>query len=169
MLKRNKELRTPLDLFLASADQLYGPITTLRQDGHAIKSIPWKAFILSDDDWKRADLLINILSPSSVFWERRLANGCYELYHDALQYGLAKLSKYYSKFDQKPAFILTLVLHPYFKLEYIRLLWGRDDEQKAEQARGNKDARNWQDEAQKLVETTVNAIVLEIPSIGTAH
>ncbi|KAM6492375.1 hypothetical protein JOM56_012100, partial [Amanita muscaria] len=167
--------------FLASADQLYGPITTLRQDGHAIKSIPWKAFILSNEDWKRVDLLINILSDSNEVlhhfssvkypniyralpafeclqtrWEKRLANERYELYHNALKYGLAKLSKYYSKFDKKPSFILALVLHPYFKLEYIRMMWGGDEEKRAEQARGNKDAKNWQDEAQKVVETAVS-------------
>ncbi|KIL54327.1 hypothetical protein M378DRAFT_47482, partial [Amanita muscaria Koide BX008] len=44
------------------------------------------------------------------------------------------------------------------------LLWGGDDEQKAEQARGNKDARNWQDEAQKLVETTMRLYWKSRPS-----
>ncbi|KIL57399.1 hypothetical protein M378DRAFT_47871, partial [Amanita muscaria Koide BX008] len=35
------------------------------------------------------------------------------------------------------------------------MMWGGDEEKRAEQARGNKDAKNWQDEAQKVVETAM--------------
>jgi hypothetical protein len=44
-----------------------------------------------------------------------------------------------------------VVLHPYYKLAYIKLAWGGAEEQAA----GNLDAKNWQDEAQKVVETEV--------------
>jgi hypothetical protein len=50
----------------------------------------------------------------------------------------------------------TPVLHPYYKLAYIKLAWGGKDEQKAEIAAGNKYAINWQDEARKLVEREVS-------------
>jgi len=41
-----------INLFISSADQLYGPITTLWQDGQLIKHIPWTAFNLNDLDWE---------------------------------------------------------------------------------------------------------------------
>jgi hypothetical protein len=36
-------------------------------------------------------------------------------------------------------------LHPYYKLEYIGLAWGRVKEQEEEQASGDQYAKNWQD------------------------
>ena len=42
-----------INLFLSSADEVYGPITTIRRNGHIIKHLPWSAFRLSDSDWKR--------------------------------------------------------------------------------------------------------------------
>jgi hypothetical protein len=105
-------------------------------------------------------------------WESKLASNRYSVYHNALQDGLEKLHKYYNKFDQKPAFLLTLgeslqylphslltvvpVLHPYFKLEYIKKHWGGEEEQKREIANGNKNARNWQNEALMVVEHVVS-------------
>lgn len=41
-------------------------------------------------------------------WETRADNPVYELYRDAIKDGLAKLGKYYSKFDSKPAYVLSL-------------------------------------------------------------
>jgi hypothetical protein len=48
-----------------------------------------------------------------------------------------------------------LVLHPYFKLAYIKMAWGGAEEQEEERRKGNRDAKNWQDEAQQLLEKTV--------------
>jgi hypothetical protein len=48
------------------------------------------------------------------------------------------------------------VLHPYFKLEYIKKHWGGEEEQKREIANGNKNARNWQNEALMVVERVVS-------------
>jgi hypothetical protein len=53
-----------------------------------------------------------------------------------------------------------VVLHPYYKLAYIKLAWGGAEEQAAEIAAGNQFAKNWQDEAQKVLEKEV--IVLRI-------
>lgn len=50
---------------------------------------------------------------------------------------------------------LFTVLHPYYKLAYIKLLWGGAEEQAAEFDAGNFAAKNWQDEAEKIVEKTV--------------
>jgi hypothetical protein len=50
------------------------------------------------------------------------------------------------------------VLHPYYKLTYIKLAWGGPDEQAAEIAAGNCEARDWQDEAKQIVEKTVSCI-----------
>jgi hypothetical protein len=41
-------------------------------------------------------------------WEDKLKDSCYELYHDALRDGLAKIKKYYCKFDEKLAHIISL-------------------------------------------------------------
>jgi hypothetical protein len=49
-----------------------------------------------------------------------------------------------------------IVLHPYFKLNYIKLSWGGAKEQATERLKGNPFAKNWQDEALKVVEKTVS-------------
>ena len=49
-----------------------------------------------------------------------------------------------------------IVLHLYYKLKYIRVAWGGPEEQAAEIAAGNADAKDWQDEAKKIIETTVH-------------
>jgi hypothetical protein len=51
---------------------------------------------------------------------------------------------------------LIIVLHPYYKLDYIILFWGGAEEQAMERLGGNSFAKNWQDEALKVVEKTVN-------------
>lgn len=48
------------------------------------------------------------------------------------------------------------VLHPYYKLAYIKLAWGGPDEQAVEKAAGNVNAKDWQDEARQIVEKTVS-------------
>jgi hypothetical protein len=47
------------------------------------------------------------------------------------------------------------VLHPYYKLQYIKLAWGGEKEQAEERAAGNWNAKNWQDEAQKILKAMV--------------
>ena len=99
----------------------------------------------------------------------------FALYKDAIDDGLSKLQKYYSRMDSKPAIILALglfffspasqpvddillitVLHLYYKFDYIRLTWGGAKEQEKERRKGNHNAKNWQDEASKIVEATVS-------------
>jgi hypothetical protein len=76
-------------------------------------------------------------------------------YKDAINDGLKKLQKYYSRFDRKPAYLLALALHPYYKLAYIKLAWGGEEEQEEDRAAGNPYAKNWKDEAQKILERTM--------------
>jgi hypothetical protein len=52
----------PINLFLASADALFGPITTVRTSGRITKKIPWNAFRLSDLDWERVKDVRDILT-----------------------------------------------------------------------------------------------------------
>ena len=47
------------------------------------------------------------------------------------------------------------MLHPYYKLDYIKMAWGGQEEQEAEIAAGNPNAKNWHDEALKVVEETM--------------
>jgi hypothetical protein len=44
-----------MNLFIGSADELYGPITTIRRDGRIHKHIPWTAFALKPRDWERVN------------------------------------------------------------------------------------------------------------------
>lgn len=105
-------------------------------------------------------------------WENKRKDPQFELYHTALDTGLDKLRKYYLKFDQKPAYILSLcmylfsdftepeftsysVIHPYYKLHWIELHWGGAETQEAEIAMGHLDAKNWIDEADRIVEAKV--------------
>ena len=111
-------------------------------------------------------------------WEKKRDAPKYVLYKDALTNGLEKLQKYYSRLDDKPSFVLALgmilfssvicineifsVLHPYYKLAYIKMAWGGPEEQAAEIAQGNPDAKDWQDEAKKILENTVCCILLSL-------
>jgi hypothetical protein len=47
------------------------------------------------------------------------------------------------------------VLHPYFKLAYSKLAWEGAEEQEEECQMENQHMKNWQDEAQKILENTV--------------
>ena len=53
-------------LFVSSADEMYGPITTLRRDSHIVKHIPWLAFKLADCDWTRVVDARDILAVRKV-------------------------------------------------------------------------------------------------------
>ncbi|KIK91266.1 hypothetical protein PAXRUDRAFT_149874 [Paxillus rubicundulus Ve08.2h10] len=62
-------------------------------------------------------------------WETKCDATCFALYKEAVQCGLQKIGKYYNRFDKKPVYILELVLHPYYKLDYIKMAWGGFKEQ----------------------------------------
>ncbi|KAG1745459.1 uncharacterized protein EDB91DRAFT_1269995 [Suillus paluster] len=83
----------------------------------------------------------------------------YEMYNDAIQAGLNKLSKYYKKFDDKPVYVLALVLHPYYKLTYIKMQWGGPEEQVKECAAGNLNAIDWYDECYSNMSVTCHFIL----------
>jgi len=54
------------------------------------------------------------------------------------------------------------ILHLYYKLAYIKVAWGGPEEQAAEIEGGNSYAKDWQDEARKIVEKTVSCSLHEI-------
>lgn len=41
-------------------------------------------------------------------WEAKRDDPHFAIYYDAINDGLAKLQKYYSRFDEKPAYVLAL-------------------------------------------------------------
>lgn len=51
---------------------------------------------------------IPILEELQTAWEGKRDDSRYELYREAIQDGLDKLRKYYTQFDDKPAFLLSL-------------------------------------------------------------
>ncbi|KAG6824192.1 hypothetical protein H0H87_012297, partial [Tephrocybe sp. NHM501043] len=101
--------------------------------------------------WRALPALERLLSA----WEKKKDDPHYALYAEALEAGIAKILKYYLMLDSKPAFVLALLLHPYFKLSYIEMAWGGEAEQEAEKAAGKKDAKNWYDEALQIVENAM--------------
>jgi hypothetical protein len=66
-------------------------------------------------------------------------------------------NQFMSEIDTNAIFV---VLHPYYKLAYIKLQWGGPEEQAAEMAAGNYDAKDWHDEAKQIVERTVSCLFL---------
>ncbi|KAG2053975.1 hypothetical protein BDR06DRAFT_885007, partial [Suillus hirtellus] len=54
-------------------------------------------------------------------WEMKNDLPKYEIFKDTIQAGLNRIGKYYWKFDNKPVYVLTLILHPYYKLAYIKM------------------------------------------------
>jgi hypothetical protein len=89
-------------------------------------------------------------------WEVKHDNPQYIIYKNAINDGLAKLNKYYSQFDEKPSYVIALVLHPYYKLSYIAHAWGGEEEEEAEILAGNMHAKNWQAKACKILENMVH-------------
>jgi hypothetical protein len=60
-----------MGLFVTSADQMYGPITTLRCDNCLVKHISWAwtVFKITDLDWARiidARNILGVRTPVSV-------------------------------------------------------------------------------------------------------
>jgi hypothetical protein len=49
-----------------SADELYGPITTLRHNNRLVKHIPWNAFKMGERDWVRVVDARDILQVNEV-------------------------------------------------------------------------------------------------------
>ena len=125
----------PINLFVGSADELFGPITTIRgsRDGQVAKSIPWTAFSLLPADWEHVKDMRAIISDANnvqqcfsaeqhptlwrvvpvleelqTSWEGKRADPRYEPYHLAIDRGLAKIGKYYNRLDDKPVYILAL-------------------------------------------------------------
>ncbi|KAI9507030.1 hypothetical protein F5148DRAFT_968980, partial [Russula earlei] len=113
------------------------------------KKIRWSAFQFSDGDWRHVRDACKILKDSNdiqhyfsseqlptlwcalpaieqlqTAWEAKSQDDHFSLYHDAMNNGLTKLQKYYSCFDEKPIYVLALVLHTYYKLDYIEMAWG---------------------------------------------
>ena len=50
---------------------------------------------------------------------------------------------------------IRIVLHPYYKLNYIKMAWGGPEAQVQDITAGNKNAINWHDEALQVVERTM--------------
>jgi hypothetical protein len=102
-----------------------------------------------------------VIEELQTAWEDKRESERFTLYREAIRSGLGKLHKYYSRFDKKPSYILALFLHPYYKLDYIKMAWGGPEEQAKERAAGNADAKDWQDEARKIIEKTVSPAHIE--------
>ena len=60
--------------------------------------------------------------------------------------------------DNQPEFFILIhftVLHPYYKLAYIKMAWGGPEDQAREHAAGNPNTKDWHDEALKVVEAAM--------------
>lgn len=56
-------------------------------------------------------------------------------------------------------FNVFIVLHLYYNLVYIGLSWGGPKEQAAKIEAGNINAKDWQDEARKIIEKMVSSSI----------
>jgi len=56
----------PINLFLQSANSLYGPIMTICCNGHIKKKIPWSAFSLTERDWEWVANVRDILKVTPI-------------------------------------------------------------------------------------------------------
>ena len=120
-------------MFIQSADTLYSPITTIHRNGRIEKKILWSVFALTEGDWGWVADARDILKDSNdiqelfsskqqptlwhmlpafeelqTAWENKQTSPHFLLYQDAIDAGLGKLQKYYSRIDTKPVFILSL-------------------------------------------------------------
>ncbi|KAF9039640.1 hypothetical protein BDZ89DRAFT_945204 [Hymenopellis radicata] len=179
-----------INRFVLAADDRFGPITTIRKKGEPVKHIPWTAFKFTNEDWARVSdctlLLDDANSIQQIFssgkrpsiykvipaietlqtaWKKKLKDPKFQLYHPALEAGLSKLLKYYMKFDEKPAYVLSLFVHPYYKFDWISRHWGGAEEQQREIDAGNPAARNWVDEAEKTIKAAVRIINFDLTTI----
>jgi len=128
-------------MFVKSADELFGPITTIRRPGSPAKHIPWTAFTIGPMDWERVNTTRNIVSDANniqqyfsselqptlwraipaieelqTAWEVKCDDLKYALFKPAIKQGLDKVNKYYRRFDEKPVYVLALgkLVHPCF-------------------------------------------------------
>ncbi|KAH9920792.1 uncharacterized protein B0H18DRAFT_858501, partial [Fomitopsis serialis] len=166
--------------FINTADDLFGPITTLRAKGKIVKRIPWSSFKLKEQDWEHVKDVVDILKDANDIhqlfsyeksptlwrvlpafedlltrWEGKRDNPKFQAYKPGLDNAIKKLHKYYCALDRSPVYVLALVLHPYYKLDYIESEWGGEEERQEQWSAGNFDAKNWKQEARKIVENTV--------------
>ncbi|KAG1733039.1 uncharacterized protein EDB91DRAFT_1057727 [Suillus paluster] len=181
-------------MFMKSADELFGPVTTIRCPASPAKHIPWKAFTIGPVDWEHINTTRNIVSDANniqqyfsselqptlwraipaieelqTAWEAKCDDPKYTLFKPVIELRLEKVNKYYRRFDEKPVYVLALVLHLYYKLNYIKMAWGGPKEQELEHAAGNPNAVDWHDEVLKIVEKTMREYSKCMPTGATTH
>jgi hypothetical protein len=65
--------------------------------------------------------------------------------------------------------MFNIVLHPYYRLDYIKMAWGSSEEQELKRSAGNPNAVDWHDEALKIVEKTMQDYSKPAPAGATTH
>ncbi|KAF9230993.1 hypothetical protein BU15DRAFT_82948 [Melanogaster broomeanus] len=65
MLERSYQLRQPVNLFISSANELFGPVTSHRRPGQPTKHLPWTAFTMTPSDWERVNDVYLIISDAN--------------------------------------------------------------------------------------------------------
>jgi hypothetical protein len=128
------QIQQAINLFVSSADELFGPITSVRCGDSPTWHIPWTVFALKPSDWERVNDICRIIADANVIqqyfshetkmtlwcaipafeelqtaWEAKRELPEFQPYKIALDHGLNKLCKYYNKFDNKPIFVLARV------------------------------------------------------------
>ncbi|KAI0760024.1 hypothetical protein C8Q74DRAFT_1220800 [Fomes fomentarius] len=150
------ELHEVITAFIHIADGKFAPISKLCHVGEKTKNICWMAFNLSSAHWEQVRLGIKVLKTLASCWEAKVEDPDYSVFHDALQVMLSKLTKYYKKLDNSDIYILSLFVHPYYKLHYLESQWGGEAEYKADLANGVPTACNWVVYAREVVNKTMN-------------
>ncbi|KAI0278370.1 hypothetical protein BGY98DRAFT_917109, partial [Russula aff. rugulosa BPL654] len=131
--------------------------TMVHHNGQVVKKIPWSAFQLIDRDWEWVKDVRDILKDSCALqhcfsseqllilwcalpaiealqtaWEAKCNNPHFAIYYNVISKGLTKLQKYYSNLRYIALKSFAFLFHSYYKLEYIKMVWGDVEEQAAE-------------------------------------
>ncbi|KAG1736230.1 hypothetical protein EDB19DRAFT_1910373 [Suillus lakei] len=171
MLRHAYTIQQVINIFISTADELFGPVTVIQHNGKLVKNIPWTAFTFKNTDWEHVNDAREIIADANniqqyfssetqpTLWHAILAikelQTAWEMKCDLPKLASTKSGKYYQKFDDKPVYVLVLILHPYYKLVYIKMQWGRPKEQAKEHAARNPNAIYWYDEALQVIEAAM--------------
>jgi hypothetical protein len=56
-----------INIFISTADELFGPVTVIQRNGKLVKNIPWTAFTFKNADWERVNDAREIIAVSRHF------------------------------------------------------------------------------------------------------
>ncbi|KIM50460.1 hypothetical protein SCLCIDRAFT_34272 [Scleroderma citrinum Foug A] len=81
MLGHAYHLHQPINLFISSADELFGPITTICCNGQVAKRIPWSMFTFKVSNWEHLNDVHSIIADANNLQQSFSSETCAMLWH----------------------------------------------------------------------------------------